>query len=194
MLPASDLRHGMAIRLEGEPYKVMAADYHGGGGKMGGVTHAKLRNLRTGTTREQRFRGEEPVELLEVERRTMQFLYAEGEAICFMSPETFDQINIEKTLLGHGAAYLSEGMALPVEFLDGQPVGVAFPEYIEVRVDETAPPAHALGDSNVWKEARLENGVTVLVPPFVATGERIRVDVEAGKYVGRAREERERKK
>lgn len=96
MLPASSLRPGMAIRLERDPHKVIAAEYHAGGGKMGGVTHAKLRNLRTGTLREWRFRADETVEPLELERQTMQFLYREGSVSYFMNPESFERVKAEK--------------------------------------------------------------------------------------------------
>jgi elongation factor P len=190
MVSASELKPGMAIRLEGEPYKVIGVDSHAGGGKMGGVAHVKLRSLRTGSPREWRFRADERVEPLELDRQSMQFLYAEGGAVHFMSPATFDQVEFDGARLGPAAAYLVEGMVLPLEFLGGEPVGVVFPDLVELRVAETAPPFHTGGTENVWKEARLENGVTIMVPPFIAPNERIRVDVQAGSYVSRAKEER----
>jgi len=177
----------MVIRWEGELYKVVNASYHAGGGQMAGVTHAKLRNTRTGTVREVRFRADEAVEDIEVERRTMQVLYRDGEATHFMDTETYDQVSIENARLGPAAAYLTEGMTVPVEFSGGTPVGVVFPDVVEVQVVDTAPPARGIGTENVWKEAKLENGLTILVPPFIAPGEWIRVDVEAGAYVERAK-------
>ncbi|HWP99753.1 MAG TPA: elongation factor P [Vicinamibacterales bacterium] len=187
MTPASELRPGMAVRLEGTLYKVIAAESHGVGGKLGTVTHAKLRNLRTGAMREWRFRADELVETLEPERQVMQFLYSDGEAAHFMNPETFEQVAIELARLGRRAAFLADGMTVPVEFVEGQPVGVTLPDVVEVRVASTAPPSHTQGADNVWKEARLENGLTVMVPPFIAPGEVIRVDVESGAYVERAK-------
>lgn len=190
MLSASALRPGMVIRLEGTPYKVVAADYHAGGGKMGGVTHAKLRNLRTGTLREWRFRADEVLEPVELERRPMQFLYRDGNMAHFMNPETYEQVAVDDDALGRAADYLAEGMTLPVELLDGEPAGVVFPDVVEARVEETAPPVHSQGTDNVWKEAKLENGATIRVPPFIAPGEWIRVDVQAGAYVERAKGKR----
>jgi len=177
----------MVIRWEGELYKVASASYHAGSGQMGGVTHAKLRNTRTGTVREVRFRADEAVEDVQVERRMMQVLYRDGEATHFMDTETYDQVSIENARLGPAAAYLTEGATVPVEFSEGAPVGIVFPDVVEVQVVDTAPPARGIGTENVWKEARLENGITILVPPFIAPGEWIRVDVEAGTYVERAK-------
>jgi elongation factor P len=190
MVTASELRPRMTIRVQGTLYRVVGADYHGGGGKMGGVTHAKLRNLETGTMREWRFRADETVEDIAPEKQTMQFLYADEAVSYFMNSETFEQVGIDSARLGRAASYLKEGMTLPVEFVEGRPTGVVFPDVVEVRVEETAPPVHAQGADNVWKEARLENGVTVMVPTFIAAGEAIRVDVEAGAYIERARPEK----
>lgn len=187
MLPASELRPGMAVRIEGTLYKVVAAEYHFGGGKMGGFTHARLQNLDTGHQREWRFRGEETVDQIEPERQTMQFLYAADNVSYFMHPESFEQVAIENERLGRAASYLREGMSVSVEFVDARPVSIVFPDSVEVRIADTAAPIHGQGVSNVWKEARLENGLTIMVPPFIGPGETIRVQVETGAYVSRER-------
>ncbi len=187
MVPASDLRPGMALRVEGTLYKVIGAEYHGGGGKMGGVTHAKLRNLETGTLREWRFRGDQVVEEVRPDRQTMQFLYSDAETSYFMHAESFEQVGIENARIGRAVPFLKEEMALPVEFFDDRPMSVVFPDIIEARVADTAPPVHTQGSDNVWKAATLDNGVEVMVPPFIAPGESIRVEVETGKYVERAK-------
>jgi len=190
MLPASGLRAGMAVRVEGVLYKLIGAEYHGGGGKMGGVTHAKLRNLETGTLREWRFRGDQVVQEVLPERQVMQYLYGDGDTSYFMHVETFEQIGIHNRRIGRAVPFLKEDMTLSVEFFDGQPMSIVFPDIVEVRVAETAPPVHTQGNDNVWKEARLENGVGVMVPPFIAPGETIRVEIETGKYVERAKTDR----
>jgi elongation factor P len=190
MIPASELRPGTAVRVEGTLYKVLAADYHAGSGKMGGVTHARLRNLETGTQTERRFRADEMLATIEPERRAMQYLYGDGGKSVFMHPETFEQVEIENERLGQALAFLQEGMTLPVEFVEDRPVAVTFPDIVEVRVAETAPPLHGQGASNVWKEARLENGLTVMVPPFIAPGESIRLQVESVTYLERAKGEK----
>ncbi len=192
MAVASQLRAGTALRLQGEVWKVLSADYHGGGGKMGGVTHARLKNLRTGTQREWRFRADEPIEAVELEKQNLQFLYAEADTSTFMNPETFEQTGVENALIGKAASFLTPEMTLAVEFCEGRPIGVAVPEIVEVRVVRTAAPVHTQGQDNVWKEATLENGVSILVPPFIAEGEVVRVKVEDATYVERARSDRRR--
>jgi len=187
MLTASELRAGMAVRVEGTLYKVIGAEYHSGQGKMGGVAHARLRNVATGTLREWRFRGDEAVEEIVPERQNLQFLYQDGGLSYFMHPETFEQVPIEHERLGRAAHFLLEEMVVPVEFVEGQPIGLVFPDIVEVKIADTAPPVHTQGGSNVWKEARLENGLTLQVPPFIAPGEVIRVEVERGTYVERAK-------
>ncbi len=186
MLMASDLRAGLAVRVEGALYKVVEVTHHAGQGKLGGFTHARLRNLETGTTREWRFRIDQVVEELEPERQNLQFLYRDDRISHFMHPDTFEQIDIETQRLGHAASFLAESMTVPIEFVDGRPIGIVMPDVVELKVASTSPPVRSHGDTNVWKEALLENGVKVMVPPFIAEGEVIRVDVERGTYVERA--------
>jgi elongation factor P len=187
MLTGSDLRAGAALRVEGAVYRVLEATYHGGQGKMGGVTHAKLRNVETGTVRERRFRADEAIDDLTPERRELQFLYKDDLLCYFMDPATFDQVAIENARLGRAAAFLVEGMVVPVEFVDEHPVGIALPDIVDAVVLETSPPAHSQATANVWKPATLDNGVTIMVPPFIARGETIRVDVERLVYVERGK-------
>ena len=183
---ASELRAGFAVRVQGALYKVIEVTHHAGQGKMGGFTHAKLRHVETGTTREWRFRVDEPVEDITPERQNLQFLYKDDRLSHFMHPETFEQMDIENARLGRAAGFLAEGMTVPVEFVDAHPIGVVMPDVVEMKVADTAPPARSHGGTNVWKEAMLENGVKIMVPPFIAAGEAIRVDVEQATYVERA--------
>ncbi|HEX9188123.1 MAG TPA: hypothetical protein VGB87_13680 [Vicinamibacteria bacterium] len=187
MRTGSELRPRMTLRVDGALVRVVSAEYHGGQGKMGGVMHAKLRDLRTGKERERRFRAEEAVEEIAPDRLGLQFLYSEGSLSTFMNPQTFEQVAIDAERLGKAAAWLTEETVVPVEMVDGEPVGIVFPEIAEGRVAATAAPYHTPGTDNVWKEARLKNGVTVMVPPFIDVGEWVRVDVETSRYVERAK-------
>jgi elongation factor P len=186
MVQASQLRAGMAVRYEGQIYKVLVADYHPGQGKMGGTTHARLKNLATGTLWEHSFRSDLKLEDLPVEKQEMEFLYTDADACYFMNPETFEQVAVPLKVLGSQARFLRPEMRLQVEFVEGRPVSVLFPDIIEVRIADTAPPVHAQQDST-WKEAVLENGVQIMVPQFIKTGDVIRLDVENLKYVDRAK-------
>jgi elongation factor P len=183
---ASQLRTGMAIRYEGQLYRVLAADYHPGQGRMTGQNHARLRNLSTGTLWEHSFRSELKLDDIPIEKRALEYLYADAEQHCFMEPETYEQIEVPKALLGPQAAFLEAGMKLAVEFVEGRPVSVIMPDSLEVKVADTAPASHQQQDSN-YKPAKLDNGVEVMVPQFVKTGDVIRVALETMKYMDRVR-------
>jgi elongation factor P len=186
MLSGADLRPGLAVRLDRTLYRIIDASYHGGQGKMGGVMHTRLRNLTTGTMTERSFRTDEALEDIVVERHELQFLYRDGSQVVFMNPTTFEQVEIESAKLGRAVHFLQDGMLIPVEFVAGDPAGVVFPDIVDVKVADTAAPVHSQGTS-VWKEATLENGLTLQVPPFIAPGELIRVQVERGEYVERSK-------
>lgn len=186
MVYASLLRPGMAIRYEGQIYKVLAANYHPGQGKMGGVTHARFRNLSTGTLWEQSFRAELKLEDLPVEKQSMEYLYSDADQCHFMNPQTYEQVSIPLSLIGHQVRFLKVEMQLPVEFVEGQPVSIDFPDVVDLRVTETTPPAHQQQDSTL-KSAKLENGVEILVPQFIKVGDTVRIDVENLKYVERVK-------
>ncbi len=186
MLTASELRAGLAVRIDGALYKILDVVNHAGQGKMGGFTHARLQNIETGTTRERRFRLDEAVEEIVPERRTLQFLYKDEAFSHFMDPETFEQVDIENERLGRAAAFLTESMVVPIDLVAAQAVGIVMPDVIEVKVIQTAPASRSQGGQTVWKEAVLENGLKIMLPPFIAPGETIRMDVERGTYIERA--------
>ncbi len=186
MITAQNMKPGMAIRHEGQIFRVIAADYHPGQGKMGGATHARLQNLATGSLWEHSFRADLKMEDLAVEKTPMDFLYAQGELFCFMNPETFEQVEIPAELLGDKAKLLQPELRVAVEFLEEQPISVLMPDVLEVRIEETAPPIHQQQDST-WKPATLAGGVEVMVPLFIKTGDFIRLDVQNLKYMDRAK-------
>ena len=186
MVTAAQLRAGMAIRFEGQPYKVVSCDYHPGQGKMGGVAHTRLKNLATGTFWEHSFRAELKLEDLPVQKQSLEFLYSDGDNCIFMDPGTYEQVGLPESILGPAKRFLQPGAELPVEFFQGEPISVVFPAVAEARVVRTAPASHAQQDS-AWKEASLSNGLTTRVPLFIAPGEVVRVEVNTGRYVERAR-------
>jgi elongation factor P len=191
MVTASDLRAGMALRINGEIYKVLEVEAKAGAAKMGGVVKTKLVNVRSGRMWEPHFRPQERLEDLELERRMMEFLFSEGDTCTFMRPDTFEQVEIPTAIVGAGEKFLQAGMEMPVEFFQGEAISVVFPDVTEARIAETAPQSRAQQDS-AWKEATLENGLKIHVPLFIAPGEVVRVDVRTGHYVERARVERKR--
>jgi elongation factor P len=186
MVLASQLRAGMAVRFEGQDYKILAADYHPGQGKMGGATHARLLNLTTGTLWEHSFRSELKLEQVPLQKKNMEFLYTDGGHCCFMDPENFEQTEVPRAVIGEQEKFLEPGMRLPVELLEGRPVSVVFPDVLDVKIADTAPPLHQQ-QTSAFKSARLENGAEVMVPLFVKTGDVIRLDVANMRYMDRAR-------
>lgn len=184
---ATDLRAGMAIRLDREIYRVTEAAWHAGTGQMKGFVHARLRNVRTGSVTERRFRQEERFEEIELDRRAMEYLYDDGEQCVLMHPDTFEQVLLPRESLGAFGRYLEPSQRLDVEFLGEDPVGLVYPRTVDVRIKMAAEPIHGAQETSVFKEAILENGVEILVPQFVRQGDLVRVDVESGKYVDRVR-------
>jgi elongation factor P len=186
MVLASQLRAGMAVRFEGQDYKIVAAEYHPGQGKMGGTTHTRLQNLLTGTFWEHSFRSELKLEQIPLEKKTLEFLFTDAARCTFMDPETYEQTEVPAEIIGEQAKFLEPGMRLPVEMLEGRPVSVVFPDVLDVKIADTAPPLHQQ-QTSAFKPAKLENGVSVMVPLFVKTGDVIRLDVQNLRYMDRAR-------
>jgi len=191
MVIASELRQGMVIRIEGQIYEVLEAESKAGAAKLSGVVKAKLRNVTSGRMWEPHFRPDERLEDLELEQQTLEFLFSDADSCIFMNPESFEQIEVPRAILGMAEQFLQPGMQLPLQFFEGRPITAVFPDVMEARVASTAPPAHSQQDST-WKEATLDNGLRIRVPLFIAPDEIVRVEVKTGRYVERARSERKR--
>ena len=153
---------------------------------MGGSTHARLQSLDTGTFWEHSFRSELRLEEIPIQKQSLEFLYADSDHCCFMNPETYEQTEIPNVLVGPQASFLEAGMKLVIEFVEGRPISVAFPDVLDVKIAVTAPPTHQQQDSN-YKPAKLENGVEVMVPQFIKTGDTIRLAVASMKYMDRVK-------
>ena len=191
MVMASELRTGMVIRVEGDVYKVLEVDAKAGAAKLGGVVKTKLSNVNTGRLWEPHFRPQERFEELGLERRSMEFLFSDDESCTFMNPESFEQVEVPRAILGSGEQFLQSGTQVPVESFEGRPISAILPELVEARIAETSPAAHAQQDTT-WKEATLDNGVVIRVPLFIGPGETIRIDVRTLRYVERVKAERKR--
>jgi len=191
MLTAVDLKEGMAIRVEGQIYKVLGVESKAGAAKLGGVVKTKLISVGTGHIWEPHFRPQERIAEVELQRRMMEYVFSSGDTCTFMNTDTFEQIEVPKTVVGSAEIFLQSGMQLPVEFFEGEPLAVIFPDAVEMRVTDTAAAAHAQQET-AWKAAKLENGMTVQVPMFIGSGEMVRVEVKTGRYLERARLARKR--
>lgn len=191
MVIASELKEGAAIRIDRHIYRVIEVESKAGAAKLGGVVKTKLSDVKSGRMWEPHFRPQERLEDLNLDRHMMEFLFSDEDNCTFMNPETYEQIAIPRGILGPAAQFLQAGMELPVEFFAEEPISVVFPVVAEARVQHTAPPSHSQQDS-AWKEALLENGLSIQVPLFIAPGELVRVEVKTGRYVERAHTERRR--
>jgi len=186
MVLASQLRPGVVLKMGDDLLKVVESTYHVGQGKMPGSVHAKLRDVRKGTFKELRWRPEEKLDDTNLEKLEMEFLYSDADSATFMNPVTFDQVSIPLEAIGAATRFLKPEMAVPVEFYQGEPVSIIFPEIVEVKVESTGQPVHQQQD-NTYKHATLENGIEVMVPQFIKPGEVVRIEVAGGKYVDRTR-------
>lgn len=186
MVIASELRSDMALRIEGQIFKVLEVESRAGAAKMGGTIRTRLSNVHSGRLWDHNFRPLERLETVSLEKRSVEFLFNDSVYCVFQRLDTFEQIEVPASSLGLAAKYLQPGIELPAEFFDAELVGLELPGTLEARVKTTAPPARSQQDSG-RKEAILDNGLAIQVPLFVAPGESVSVDLKTGRYVERVR-------
>ncbi len=184
MLRATQLRPGMVIKHNGDLYSVFSVDHRTPGNKRGSM-QTKMRNLRNGAMMDYRFRAEESVERAIVDEVEYQYLYSDSGGYHFMNIETYEQIHLTKDVLGDAVDYLTPDIHLMVEFYDGKAIGVALPDTIDMTVQDTEPGIQKATASSVMKPATMETGLVVQVPPFINTGDRIKVDTTEARYIQR---------
>jgi len=186
LITATQLRAGMLIRHEDELYRVIQV-VHITPGNWRGMVQTKMRNLRTGTQTENRFRSEDRVERVSLEEHEMEFLYQQGDEYHFMNTENYEQISLTPEELGDATRFLTPNLRVQIEFFEGRPVGVVLPKTVDLKVIETAPGLKTATVTNVLKPATVETGLVVQVPNFIDVGDVIRVDTESGEYLSRAK-------
>ena len=155
-------------------------------GKGGAYNQVELKNVTQGTKLNQRFRSDETVEEIHLEKKDFQYLFANGDMLTFMDMETYDQIELAADFVGDQAQFLQDGMKTLVQLYDGKPIGIKLPVQVTVTVAEADPVLKGGTASPSFKNAVLENGMKIQVPPFVGAGEKIIVATEDGSYVRRA--------
>ena len=178
------LRKGMVIRHDGHLYTV--ADFHvAQTGKQKPTVHVKLRSLKDGRQTERTLDQIGTVEEVASAMREMQYLYASGQERIFMDTQTYEQYAQTTDQLAEACDYLVEEQTYRFLSIEGQPVALQLPAIAVMEIIDTAPPEHAGGGSNVYKEAKTASGRTVMVPLFIKTGDRIRVKTDSGEYQGK---------
>lgn len=186
MISTSDLRPGVVVELDGNLFAVIQTHHHKRAQRQAFV-RAKLRNLKSGAVLERNFTSDERVRQVYLEHKTMQYLYAQGDEYVMMDHETYDQLPLRAELLGDAVHYLKENTDVTVVFFEGRPMAVELPNAVELEVVETSPGFKGDTAAGSSKPARLETGVSVAVPFFVNTGDRVRVDTRTGAYLERVK-------
>lgn len=186
-IQANQLRSGMVIVVDGDLYRVHDFQ-HVTPGKGQAVMQTRLRDLRSGSIVDRRFRATESVERAHIDTREVQYLYQEGELYTFMDTETFEQVFLRREAIEEALPYLVPNLVVEVDFYDEEPVGIELPKSVDLEVVETEPALKGATATASTKPATLETGLVVQVPPFVARGEVVRVDTSTGEYVTRVKE------
>ncbi len=184
MVRASELHAGTVIKLGNEVFKVMSSEFKAGTAKLPSSVHVRLKNIHTGNQTERRLHPDEKVEDLNVDSVAMQYSYRDADTYFFLHPVTFDQVGIPARMLGAYTRFLKEGDSLIVEFIGDEPVDVQLPKTADAVVASTGAPLHGDVDA-APKTAILDNGLEVLVPQFIKVGDRVRIEVESGRYLER---------
>ena len=157
-------------------------------GKGGAFIQVEMRDVHTGTKTNERWRTQDSVEKAQVEEIECTFLFADGDALTFMNAETYDQFTMPRDAVGEPAQFLQDGMPVVVELIDGAPVSATLPQTVTMEVVEADPVVKGQTASSSYKPAVLENGVRVMVPPFISTGTRIVINTLDATYVERAKD------
>lgn len=183
-IKATLLRPGMVIQHEGDLYSVFSTEHRTPGNKRGSM-QTRMKNLRTGSIIDYRFRAEEFVDRAILDEVEFEYLYSEGDEFHFMNTETYEQMQMNKDELGETVYYLIPNTVVKIEFFQDKAIGVSLPDTMDLKVVETEPTLQKATASAVMKPATLETGLVVQVPPFVNQGDKIKVDTSEARYVQR---------
>jgi elongation factor P len=180
----SDFKNGLKIDLDGSPY-VITYFQHVKPGKGGAFVRTKIKNLLNGKTVDKTFRAGEKVGEADIEEKTMQYLYKDGESCIFMDTKDYDQIPIGDDVIGDSAKFLLENAEVDVLFWKGNPVNIELPSFVEITITQSDPGVKGDTSSGATKPATLETGAVIQVPLFLKEGEKVRVDTRTGEYCER---------
>jgi len=181
---ANQIRPGMIVEYEGQPHYVMES-IHRTPGNLRAFMQIKMRNLKNGNQLEQRFATSDRIEKIALDNQKMQFLYQEGEFYHFMNTENYEQVQLSKEALGDAVNFLLQDTVIDVAFYDGKPITVQLPKTMDFKVIEAEPAVKKQTASSSYKPAKIETGLTIKVPAFVAEGDVIKVDTSTHEYMER---------
>lgn len=187
MINSSEMKRGVLLDMEGAPWEVIDCSFQSPSARGAStLTKIRIRNLKTGQVLSKSYRGGEMLPTADCEKRSAQFLYKDGDDYVFMDQENYDQFNIPKETMGDAVGYLTEGLAVRSMLYNGEVINVELPMTVELTVAETAPAIKGATAQAQLKPATLETGHQIMVPPYLTSGEKIRVDTRDGHFVSRA--------
>jgi elongation factor P len=187
MYTASDLRKGLRIKIDGDPYSIVEFNFVKPG-KGQSLYRCKLRNMITGSQFERTFREVDTFEQADLRQKTTQYLYKDEDNYVFMDVETYEQVYLNGEQVGDAKNYLIDNLEVDILLFEDRPIGVTLPNAVDLRVVQAEPWAKGDSVSGNYKPVILETGYKILVPPFVEEGEKIRVDTRSGEYLTRVKE------
>lgn len=185
MISSNDLRNGITIVIDGQLWTVVEF-LHVKPGKGSAFVRTRIKNNKSGATVERTFRAGEKLERATVDNRQMQMLYNDADGYHFMDQETFENITLQRELIGGPADFLKDGMIVDVQMHDGVPIGIDLPAHVELRIVSADPGFRGDTATGASKPATLETGAVVQVPLFVNPGDVVRIDTRDRRYIGRA--------
>lgn len=183
---AGSIRIGWVIEYKGKPWTITKA-VHIKPGKGGAFMQVEMKSVDQGTKTNERFRTEDTVEKMMVEDKDCQFLFEDSNGLTFMESETFEQFSMPADILGDSRPFLTDGMSVRIAHINGRPISVELPLQVVCTVVETEPVVKGQTAASSYKPAILDNGVRVMVPPFINTGDKIVVGTTEATYVERAK-------
>lgn len=185
MISTNQFKNGMTIEVDGKLYMIVEFQ-HVKPGKGGAFVRTKLKDIKTGAVIDRTFRAGEKFDQAQVTRRQMQYLYNDGTVYVFMDNETYDQVNLDASMVADASRFLKENEVALVVFTDGVPIGVELPTAVDLEVVETDPGLRGDTATGGTKPATLETGAVIQVPLFIQVGEKVKVDTRTGEYITRA--------
>jgi len=184
---ATQIRRGMVLVFEGDPCRVIEFRHHTPG-NLRAMVQAKLKNLRTGSSFEHRFRAADTIVKADMETIELEYQWTDGSSYHFMNIANYDQVEMDEETLGDSAPWMQSGMKILAEYYNGKAIGIQLPQHLSLTIVDTAPVMKTATKTASTKPAVLENGVTINVPEFIASGERVRVNPTTGEYMDRAKD------
>ena len=184
MVPTSEFRNGLTIRMDGELWSIVEFQ-HVKPGKVGAFVRTRLKNVKTGRVIDRTYRSGEKVDDVRLEKKVFQYLYQDETGFVFMDNKTYDQIAVSGDNIGDASKYITEGMDVEILFDGTDPIGVEPPMFVELQITKSDPGVKGDTASGGTKPATLETGYVIQVPLFVQEGETVKVDTRSGEYVER---------